>query len=50
MSLPGSLLLLQNLSNFIHPTLPVSFGLDTKSCRFVASDVSARGSKRSHMG
>ena len=50
MSLPGSLLPLQNLSNFIHPALPVSFGLDTKRHRFIVHGVSARRSKRSHMG
>ena len=36
--------------NFIHPTLPVSFGSVMKSCWFLLSDVYAKGSKRSHTG
>ena len=33
---------------FIHPTLPVAFGRDTKSCWSLLPNVHARGSKRSH--
>ena len=40
----------QSLGNFIYPTLPVSFGRDSKSCWSLLSDVYARGSKRSHAG
>ena len=36
--------------NFVHPTLPVSFGRDTKSCWSLQSGVYARRSKRSHTG
>ena len=38
------------LSNFVHLTLPVSFGRDTKSQWSLLSGVYARGSKRSHTG
>ena len=38
------------LGQFIHPTLPVCFGRDTKSCWFFLSDVSARKSKISRTG
>ena len=38
------------LSNFVHLTLPVSFGRDTKSRWSLLSGVYARGSKRSHTG
>ena len=34
--------------NFLYPTLPVSFGRDTKSRWSLLSGVYARGSKRSH--
>ena len=40
----------QTLGNFVHPTLRVSFGRNTKSRSFLLSDVYARGSKRSHEG
>ena len=40
----------QNLGNFIHPTLPVSFGRDTKSSWSLLPGVYASGSKRSHTG
>ena len=40
----------RNLGNFVHLTLPVSFGRDTKSRWFFLSGVYARGSKRSHTG
>ena len=39
---------LRNFGNSIYPTLPVSFGGDTKSLRSLLSGVYARGSKRSH--
>ena len=39
---------LQNFGNCVYPTLPVSFGGDTKSRRSLLSGVCARGSKRSH--
>ena len=41
---------LENCSYFLYPTLPVSFGGDTKSRRSLLSGVYARGSKRSHTG
>ena len=44
------LLPFQNLGNFVHPTLPVSFGTDTKSSWSLLPGVYARGSKRSHTG
>ena len=34
------------ISNFIHPTLPVSFGRDTKSRWSLLSCIYARGSKK----
>ena len=37
-----------NFGNFLYPTLPVSFGRDTKSRRSLLSGVYARGSKISH--
>ena len=42
----------QNLGKFVHPTLLVSFGRDTKSCWSLLPGVYARGrgSKRSHTG
>ena len=40
----------QSLGNFIYPTLPVSFGRDSKNCWSLLSGVYARGSKRSHAG
>ena len=40
----------QSLGNFIYPTLPVSFGGDSKSCWSLLSGVYARGNKRSHAG
>ena len=39
---------LANFGNFCYPTLPVSFGRDTKSRWSLLSGVYARGSKRSH--
>ena len=39
-----------NFGNFLYPTLPVSFGRDTKSCWSLLSGVYARGSERSHTG
>ena len=44
------LLPFQNLDNFVHPTLLVSFGRDTKSRWSLLPGVYARGSKRSHTG
>ena len=41
---------LGNVGNFIYPTLPVSFGRDTKTCWSLLSAVYARGSKRAHTG
>ena len=38
----------RNFGNFLYPTLPVSFGRDTKSRWYLLSGVYARGSKRSH--
>ena len=40
----------RSLGNFVHPTLPVSSGRDSKSCWSLLSGVGARGSKRSHAG
>ena len=40
----------RNLGTFVHLTLPVSFGRDTKSRWSLLSGVYARGSKRSHTG
>ena len=37
-----------NFGNFLYPTLPVSFGRDTKSRWSLLSGVYARGSKRPH--
>ena len=39
---------IRNFGNSVYPSLPVSFGGDTKSCRSLLSGVYARGSKRSH--
>ena len=44
------LLPFQNLGKFVHPTLLVSFGRDTKSRWSFLPGVYARGSKRSHTG
>ena len=44
------LLPFQNLCNFVHPTLPMSFGRDTKSRWSLLPGVYARGSKQSHRG
>ena len=44
------LLPFQNLGKFVHPTLLVSFGRDTKSRWFLLPGVYARGSKRSNTG
>ena len=42
------LLPFQNLGNFVHPKLPISFGTDNKSrCSLLPGDY-ARGSKRPH--
>ena len=41
---------LQNLGKFVYPTLPVSFGGDTKRHRSLLSGVYARVSKISHTG
>ena len=41
---------LRNFGNSVHPTLPVSFGGDTKSRRSLLSGVYARGSKISNTG
>ena len=38
------------LGNFVHLTLPVFFGRDTKSLWSLLSGVYAGGSKRSHIG
>ena len=40
----------QSLGNFVHPTLPVSFRRDSKSCWSLLSGVYARRNKRSHAG
>ena len=40
----------RNLGNFVHVSLPVSFGRDTKSRWSLLSGVYAGGSKRSHTG
>ena len=40
----------RNLGDFVRPTLPVSFGRDTKSRWSLLSGVYGRGSKRSHTG
>ena len=40
----------RSLSNFVHPTLPVSFGIDTKSRWSILSGVYVRGSKIPHAG
>ena len=40
----------QNLGNFVHLTLPVSFGRDTKRWWSLLSGVFASGSKTSHTG
>ena len=41
---------LGNFGNFLYPTLPVSFGRDTKSRWSLLSGAYARGSKISHTG
>ena len=46
----GSITISQNVGNFVHLTLPVSFGRNTKSRWSLLSGVYARGSKRSHTG
>ena len=40
----------RNLYNFVHPTLPASFGRDSKSLWFLLSGVYARGGERSYAG
>ena len=40
------LISLRNFGNSVCPALPVSFGGDTKSRRFLLSGIYARGSKR----
>ena len=40
----------RNLGNFVHLTLPVSFGRDTKRRWSLLSGVYVRGSERSHTG
>ena len=45
---PAAATLLRNFGNSVYPALPVSFGGDTKSRRFLLSGVNARGSKISH--
>ena len=45
---PGGKPSLRNFGNSVYPTLPVSFGGDTKSHRSLLSGVYARGSERSH--
>ena len=40
----------QSFGNFVYPTLPVSFGRDSKNRWSLLSGVYARGSKRSHVG
>ena len=47
---PDEWTVVRNLGNFVHLTLPVSFGRDTKSRWSLLSSVYARGSKRSHTG
>ena len=42
------LLPFRNLDNFVHPTLPASFGRESKSPSFLPPGVYARGSKRSY--
>ena len=44
------LLPFRNLSHFVHPTLPLSFGRDTKHRWSLLYGVYARGNKRSHTG
>ena len=39
----------RNFGNSVNPSLPVSFGWDTKSCWSLLSGVYARGSKRFHL-
>ena len=39
---------LRNFGNSVYPALPVYFGGDTKSRRYLLSGVYDRGSKRSH--
>ena len=39
---------LRNCGNSVYPTLPVSFGGDTKSSRFLLCGVHARRNNRSH--
>ena len=41
---------LQNFGNSVYPTLPVSFGGDTKNRWSLLSGVYAKGSKISHTG
>ena len=45
---PATATLFRNFDNSVCPALPVSFGGDTKSCRFLLYGVYARGSQRSH--
>ena len=45
---PAAASSLRNFGNSVYPTLPVSFGGDTKSRWFLLSGVYVRGSKRSH--
>ena len=45
---PAAATSLRNFGNSVYPTLPVSFGGDTKRRRSLLSGVYARGSKRSH--
>ena len=45
---PAAATSFRNFGNSVYPTLPVSFGGDTKSRRFFLSGVYAGGSKKSH--
>ena len=41
---------LRNFGNSVYPTLPMSFGRETRSRRSFLSGVNARGRRRSHTG
>ena len=45
---PAAATSLRNFGNSVYPALPVSFGGDIESRRFLLSGVYARGSKRFH--
>ena len=40
----------RSFGSFVHPNLPVSFGIDSKSCWSLLTWCRCQGSKKSHAG